>query len=115
MGQGRCVSDEDAAERGATGMIVALAGGVGGAKLAQGLYLALPPDELTVIGNTGDDFTHFGLQISPDPDTVLYTLAGLANPATGWGIAGDTFRTMEQLGRYGADDWFLIGDVDFAT
>ena len=96
-------------------MIVALAGGVGGAKLAQGLYRALPPGELTVIGNTADDFTHFGLRISPDLDTVLYTLAGLANPATGWGVAGDTFRTMEQLGRLGADTWFLVGDVDFAT
>ena len=96
-------------------MIVALAGGVGGAKLAQGLYLALPPDELTVIGNIGDDFTHFGLRISPDLDTVLYTLAGLANPATGWGIEGYTTRTLELLKRYGAEDWFLVGDRDFAT
>jgi LPPG:FO 2-phospho-L-lactate transferase len=96
-------------------MIVALAGGVGGAKLAQGLYLALPPDELTVIGNIGDDFTHFGLRISPDLDTVLYTLAGLANPVMGWGIAGDTTRTLDLLKRYGAEDWFLIGDLDFAT
>ena len=96
-------------------MIVALAGGVGGAKLAQGLYLALPPDTLTVIGNTADDFEHFGLRISPDLDTVLYTLAGLANPATGWGIAGDTFRALELLKRYGAEDWFLVGDLDFAT
>ncbi len=96
-------------------MIVALAGGVGGAKLAQGLYLALPPDTLTVIGNTADDFEHFGLRISPDLDTVLYTLAGIANPETGWGIAGDSFRALEQLGRYGAERWFLIGDLDFAT
>ena len=96
-------------------MIVALAGGVGGAKLAQGLYLALPPDTLTVVGNTADDFEHFGLRISPDLDTVLYTLAGLANPATGWGIAGDTFRALELLKRYGAADWFLVGDLDFAT
>ncbi len=96
-------------------MIVALAGGVGGAKLAQGLYLALPPDTLTVIGNTADDFDHFGLRISPDLDTVLYTLAGLANPATGWGIAGDSFRALDLLKRYGAEDWFAIGDLDFAT
>lgn len=95
--------------------IVALAGGVGGAKLAQGLYLALPPDTLTVIGNTADDFEHFGLRISPDLDTVLYTLSGLANPATGWGVAGDTTRTLDLLKRYGAADWFLIGDLDFAT
>lgn len=96
-------------------MILALAGGVGGAKLAQGLYLALPPDALTVVGNTADDFTHFGLRISPDLDTVLYTLAGMANPAQGWGLAGDTTRTLDLLKRYGADDWFLIGDLDFAT
>lgn len=96
-------------------MIVALAGGVGGAKLAQGLYLALPPDELAVIGNTADDFTHFGLRISPDLDTVLYTLSGLANPVQGWGVEGDTTRTLDLLKRYGAEDWFLIGDLDFAT
>lgn len=96
-------------------MIVALAGGVGGAKLAQGLYLALPPATLTVIGNTADDFDHFGLRISPDLDTVLYTLAGLANPAQGWGVAGDSYRTLDLLKRYGGDDWFLIGDLDFAT
>ncbi|MFN8539189.1 MAG: 2-phospho-L-lactate transferase [Thermomicrobiales bacterium] len=96
-------------------MVVALAGGVGGAKLAQGLYLALPPDTLTVIGNTADDFEHFGLRISPDLDTVLYTLAGMANPTFGWGIAGDSTRTLDLLKRYGAADWFLIGDLDFAT
>src|SRR5436305_13252376 len=96
-------------------MIVALAGGVGGAKLAQGLSLALPPDALTVIGNTADDFEHLGLRISPDLDTVLYTLAGMANPETGWGVAGDTFRALDLLGRYGGETWFLIGDLDFAT
>jgi LPPG:FO 2-phospho-L-lactate transferase len=96
-------------------MIVALAGGVGGAKLAQGLYRALPPDTLTVIGNTADDFEHFGLRISPDLDTVLYTLAGLADPATGWGIAGDTHQTFELLARYGGATWFSLGDRDFAT
>ncbi len=95
-------------------MIVALAGGVGGAKLAQGLYLALPPDTLTVIGNTADDMVHFGLRISPDLDTVMYTLAEMANPATGWGIAGDSPRTFSLLKRLGAEDWFTIGDLDFA-
>ncbi len=96
-------------------MIVALAGGVGGAKLAQGLYLALPPDTLTVVGNTADDLVHLGLRISPDLDTVLYTLAGMANAATGWGLAGDSTRTFDLLQRYGAEDWFLLGDLDLAT
>jgi LPPG:FO 2-phospho-L-lactate transferase len=96
-------------------MIVALAGGVGGAKLADGLYRTVAPDELTIIVNTGDDFDLYGLRISPDADTVLYTLAGLANPETGWGIAGDTFATLEMLRRYGEDTWFLLGDRDFAT
>ncbi|HET7076668.1 MAG TPA: 2-phospho-L-lactate transferase [Chloroflexia bacterium] len=96
--------------------VIALAGGVGGAKLAQGLYAALPPDSLLVLVNTADDFTLHGLRICPDLDTVLYTLAGLANPQTGWGIGGDTFATLEMLTRYGADDtWFQIGDRDFAT
>jgi LPPG:FO 2-phospho-L-lactate transferase len=96
-------------------MIVVLAGGVGGAKLADGLYRSLAPDTLTVIVNTGDDFDLYGLHISPDADTVLYTLAKLANPETGWGIAGDTFATLEMLRRYGEDTWFLLGDRDFAT
>ena len=96
-------------------MIVALAGGVGGAKLAQGLYGVVPPTELIVVVNTADDFTHFGLHISPDLDTVMYTLAGVANPVTGWGIAGDTFETMAMLGRYGKDEWFRLGDRDLAT
>jgi LPPG:FO 2-phospho-L-lactate transferase len=96
-------------------MIVALAGGVGGAKLAHGLMLAAPEEALTVVVNTGDDFELFGLRIAPDLDTVLYTLAGLANPTTGWGIAGDTFTALEMLGRYGGDTWFRLGDRDFAT
>lgn len=96
-------------------MLVALAGGVGGAKLAHGLYQALPLDELTVVVNTGDDFDLYDLRISPDADTVLYTLAGLANPETGWGIAGDTFETLTMLRRYGEDTWFQLGDHDFAT
>ena len=96
-------------------MIVALAGGVGGAKMAQGLALALPPGDLTVIVNTGDDMEHLGLHISPDIDTVLYTLGGIANPETGWGIAGDTTHTLDQLRAYGHDAWFWLGDRDFAT
>lgn len=97
-------------------MIVALAGGVGGAKLAHGLYQALRPDTLSVIINTADDFDLFGLRISPDADTVMYTLGGVANNETGWGVAGDTWQTLEMLGRYGHDStWFRIGDRDFAT
>src|SRR5262245_43458992 len=96
-------------------MIVALAGGVGGAKLAHGLYCVLGPERLTVVVNTAADFDHVGLRICPDADTVTYTLAGLANPATGWGIAGDTFETLAMLSRYGHDAWFKIGDRDFAT
>lgn len=95
--------------------IVALAGGVGGAKLAHGLYRRLAPDTLSVVVNTGDDFELYGLRISPDADTVLYTLAGLANPQTGWGIEGDTFDTLDMLKRLGEETWFLLGDRDFAT
>jgi LPPG:FO 2-phospho-L-lactate transferase len=95
----------------------ALAGGVGGAKLARGLAAIAPDraDELRIVVNTGDDFTLHGLRISPDLDTVLYTLAGIANPETGWGIAGDTFVVMEQLGRLGGPTWFSLGDHDLAT
>lgn len=96
-------------------MILALAGGVGGAKLAAGLYQSLAPGELTVVANTGDDFDLYGLRISPDADTVLYTLAGLANPETGWGVAGDTFATLDMLARFGEEPWFRLGDRDFAT
>ncbi len=81
--------------------IAALAGGVGGAKLAHGLAQALPSSNLTVIVNTGDDFEHLGFQISPDLDTVTYTLAGLSNPDTGWGVAGDTFEFLGALKRLG--------------
>lgn len=96
-------------------MIVALAGGVGGAKLAQGLYGAVAPDALAVVVNTADDFDHLGLRICPDLDTVMYTLAGLANPVTGWGVVDDTFQAMELLGRYGRPTWFRLGDRDLAT
>lgn len=95
--------------------VVALAGGVGGAKLAHGLYQLSDVLNLSVIVNTADDFRLHGLHISPDLDTVLYTLAGIANPETGWGLAGDTFATMTALARLGAPDWFRLGDQDFAT
>src|SRR5215211_792302 len=96
-------------------MIVGLAGGVGGAKLLQGLALALPDGVLGAIVNTADDFELYGLHISPDLDTVLYTLAGIANPATGWGIADDTRSTLDAIARLGRDPWFILGDQDLAT
>jgi len=95
--------------------IVALAGGVGGAKLAHGLSMVLPPDNLTIIVNTGDDFTHLGLDISPDVDTVMYTLAGIANADTGWGLINDSWNTLYGLKTLGAPTWFQIGDRDLAT
>ncbi|KAF0108680.1 MAG: LPPG:FO 2-phospho-L-lactate transferase [Anaerolineaceae bacterium] len=95
--------------------IVALAGGVGGAKLADGLAQLLPPEALTIIVNTGDDFEHLGLTISPDVDTVCYTLAGLANPETGWGRADETFEALENVRALGGPDWFRLGDKDLAT
>lgn len=96
-------------------MIVALAGGVGGAKMAQGLQRILPPGDLTVIVNTADDFSLYGLHISPDLDTVMYTLGGIADPVNGWGVAGDTRNTLDAIARYGENPWFLLGDQDFAT
>lgn len=95
--------------------IVALAGGVGGAKLAHGLAQILPPEDLTVIVNTGDDFEHYGLYICPDLDTVCYTLAGLANPETGWGRADETWQVIENTARLGGPDWFRLGDQDLGT
>lgn len=95
--------------------VVLLVGGVGGAKLALGLSHILPADALTIIVNTADDFEHLGLYVSPDLDTVMYTLAGLANPQTGWGIAGDSFQALEMVERYGGPAWFRLGDRDLAT
>lgn len=95
--------------------IAALAGGVGGAKLAQGLSAILKPEDLSIVVNTGDDFEHFCLYISPDVDTVLYTLAGISNPITGWGINQDTFLTFDRLVSLGGPDWFKLGDLDLAT
>ncbi len=94
---------------------VALCGGVGGAKLALGLSHILPGENLTLIVNTGDDFTHLGLHISPDLDTVMYTLAGLSNAQQGWGRAGETWQFMAALRRLGGEDWFQLGDLDLAT
>jgi LPPG:FO 2-phospho-L-lactate transferase len=96
-------------------VIVALAGGVGGAKMAHGLQAALPPGDLTVVVNTADDFDLYGLRISPDLDTVMYTLAGIADPVNGWGVAGDTRNTLAAIARYGQEPWFSLGDQDFAT
>ena len=98
-----------------TRRILALAGGVGGAKLALGLAHTVPPAELTVVVNTADDFEHLGLAICPDLDTVMYTLAGVANPETGWGRRDETWTVMEALGQLGGETWFRLGDKDLAT
>ena len=95
--------------------VVALAGGVGGAKLAHGLALCLPPEDLTVIVNVGDDFEHLGLHICPDLDTVCYTLAGLSNSSTGWGRADETWGVFEGLKKLGGPSWFRLGDNDLST
>jgi LPPG:FO 2-phospho-L-lactate transferase len=99
----------------APGRVVALCGGVGGARLADGLAQVLPPDALTLIVNTGDDFTHWGLHIAPDLDTVMYTLAGLAPLDRGWGLADETFRAHAAVARLGGPAWFQLGDTDLAT
>ena len=96
-------------------MILAFAGGVGGARLANGLARILPAGELTVAVNVGDDFEHLGLHISPDPDTVMYALAGLNDAERGWGLAGESFHAMAAMKRLGGEDWFALGDRDLAT
>lgn len=95
--------------------IVILAGGVGGAKLADGLAQIVPAQDLSLIVNTGDDFQHYGLRICPDLDTVMYTLAGIANPDTGWGRENESWRTITEVGKLGGVDWFRLGDLDLAT
>ena len=95
-------------------MIIALSGGIGGAKLALGLSHVLPAEELLIIANTGDDFEHFGLTICPDTDTLLYTLAGLDNPKLGWGRADESWAFMETLAALGGAEWFRLGDRDLA-
>lgn len=94
--------------------VLALCGGVGGAKLAAGLAAVLPPEQLTIVVNTGDDFEHVGLSISPDIDTVVYTLSGLSDQVRGWGVADESWQAMAQLGRLGEDQWFMLGDRDLA-
>ena len=100
---------------GTAGRVLALTGGIGGTKLALGLSRVLPAERLSVVANTGDDFRHLGLHVSPDVDTLVYTLAGLANPETGWGLAGDTGQFMAALARLGGETWFFLGDRDLAT
>jgi LPPG:FO 2-phospho-L-lactate transferase len=95
--------------------VLALSGGIGGAKLALGLYRVLPPEMLTVIANTGDDFEHLGLSISPDIDTLLYTLGGIDNPQFGWGRKDETWTFMAALESLGGATWFKLGDGDLAT
>ena len=95
--------------------VLALSGGIGGAKLALGLYRVLSPEELTVVANTGDDFEHLGLSISPDIDTLLYTLGGIDNPELGWGRRSETWTFMAALEALGGETWFKLGDGDLAT
>ncbi|MCY4416980.1 MAG: 2-phospho-L-lactate transferase [Chloroflexi bacterium] len=96
------------------GKVLALAGGVGGAKLALGLARILPPERLAIVVNTGDDEEFHGLHVSPDLDTMTYTLSGWYNQETGWGVAGDSFEMLAVLNRLGSDTWFNLGDRDFA-
>lgn len=95
--------------------VVVLSGGVGGARFARGLAAVLPADALTVVVNTGDDFVWWGLAVSPDLDTVMYTLAGLSHEERGWGLAGETFQALSMVERYGGPAWFQLGDRDLAT
>src|SRR5690348_16361075 len=96
-------------------MNVVLAGGVGAARFLEGLVQAIPQERLTAIVNTGDDRDFYGLHVSPDLDIVIYTLAGVVDESHGWGISNDTYHAMQQLTRYGNEDWFLLGDRDLAT
>ena len=95
--------------------VTALAGGIGASKLLLGLASVMPPEDITIIANTGDDIELFGLRISPDIDTVTYTLAGVINEDTGWGLKGDTFECLRWLSRYDEASWFNLGDRDLAT
>ncbi len=96
-------------------MYTVLAGGVGASRFLQGLAAVVPQREITVISNTGDDLEFVGLHVSPDTDIVIYALAGVVNPATGWGLEGDTFAVAEALQRFGYERWFNLGDRDLAT
>jgi LPPG:FO 2-phospho-L-lactate transferase len=96
------------------GLVVALAGGVGAARLLRGLVQIIQPEDLVIVGNTGDDVEVYGLHISPDLDIVMYTLAGIVDEAKGWGISGDTFECLKTLGKLGFETWFKLGDRDLA-
>jgi LPPG:FO 2-phospho-L-lactate transferase len=96
-------------------IVIALSGGIGGAKLALGLSRVLSPEDLLVVANTGDDFEHLGLAISPDLDTLMYTLAGISDPERGWGLRDETWNFMTALRALGGEDWFQLGDRDLAT
>jgi LPPG:FO 2-phospho-L-lactate transferase len=96
-------------------VLVALCGGVGAARMLTGLVRAVPPEDITAIVNVGDDTVLHGLHISPDLDTITYTLAGMDNRETGWGVAGESWTVMEELARIGGEDWFRLGDRDLAT
>src|SRR5437867_1353924 len=95
--------------------VVFLSGGVGGARLLHGMARCLPAQALTAVVNTGDDFSHWGLAICPDLDTVMYTLSARADEARGWGLADESFRALENMRTLGAPDWFALGDRDLAT
>ena len=95
--------------------VTVLAGGVGAARFLEGVVQAVAPEDVTVISNTGDDDEFFGLHVSPDVDTVIYTLASAIDPAQGWGLEGETYRTLEALRRFGYETWFNLGDADLAT
>ncbi|MEM7332606.1 MAG: 2-phospho-L-lactate transferase [Chloroflexota bacterium] len=95
--------------------VVVLAGGVGGAKLASGIAAVMPPEKLTIVGNTGDDFQHMGLTICPDLDTLMYNLAGVNNPELGWGRLDESWRVMESVKAFGGPDWFNLGDLDLGV
>jgi len=97
------------------GLVVALAGGVGAAKLLRGLVQLVAPHDLVVVGNTGDDVELYGLHVSPDLDIVMYTLAGIVDKRKGWGVSGDTFRCLDMLGKLGFETWFRLGDQDLAV
>ncbi len=97
-------------------MITVVSGGVGAARLLRGLVRAVPPEQVTALVNVGDDTELYGLHVSPDLDTVTYTVADAIDPERGWGLADESWRTMEALGRYtGAPTWFNLGDRDLAT
>ncbi len=96
------------------GLVVALAGGVGAARLLRGLVQVISPEDLVIVGNTGDDVELYGLHVSPDLDIIMYTLAGIVDEAKGWGVSGDTFNCLEMLGKFGFETWFKLGDKDLA-